>query len=253
MPGGTAHTAGGEKVDGEGGPSYIDAVRSLGPEYYMNFHKRPCVRDSQLQGLAAGFAGGSLAAIIGSTFAKPTYIIHDTTMLAEGLELTIRCRACPNRVQLGGRDVVRCQRSLVPSVPVLPIQGEGRNQAGAGADGEEAREYRGEERSEAEAEGGVREAGGAEEGRGGEEEDLGVLVSEESQVLVSDGTGGDGGLDWRLVQVQVQVQARGGGASKISVRLGKVRLFVLYRTYLYRGGESGGLCMIYGQHELSKN
>jgi hypothetical protein len=66
MPGGTAHTAGGEKTS-DGGPSYIDAVRSLGPEYYMNFHKRPCVRDSQLQGLAAGFAGGSLAAIVGST------------------------------------------------------------------------------------------------------------------------------------------------------------------------------------------
>jgi cytochrome c oxidase assembly protein subunit 20 len=65
MPGGTAHTAGGEKADSTG-PSYIDAVRSLGPEYYLNFHKRPCVRDSQLQGLAAGFAGGSLAAILGS-------------------------------------------------------------------------------------------------------------------------------------------------------------------------------------------
>jgi cytochrome c oxidase assembly protein subunit 20 len=64
MPGGTAHTAGGEKTTNEG-PSYIDAVRSLGPEYYLNFHKRPCVRDSQLQGLAAGFAGGSLGAILG--------------------------------------------------------------------------------------------------------------------------------------------------------------------------------------------
>jgi hypothetical protein len=64
MPGGTAHTAGGEKPDTS--PNYIDAVRSLGPEYYLNFHKRPCVRDSQLQGLAAGFAGGSLAAILGS-------------------------------------------------------------------------------------------------------------------------------------------------------------------------------------------
>jgi cytochrome c oxidase assembly protein subunit 20 len=70
MPGGTAHTAGGEKVDGSG-PTYIDAVRSLGPEYYLNFHKRPCVRDSQLQGLSAGFAGGSLAAILGSTTTKP--------------------------------------------------------------------------------------------------------------------------------------------------------------------------------------
>ena len=65
MPGGTAHTAGGEKTS-DAGPTYIDAVRSLGPEYYFNFHKRPCVRDSQLQGLTAGFAGGSLAAIIGS-------------------------------------------------------------------------------------------------------------------------------------------------------------------------------------------
>jgi cytochrome c oxidase assembly protein subunit 20 len=70
MPGGTAHTAGGEKTEG-GGPSYIDAVRSLGPEYYLNFHKRPCVRDSQLQGLTAGFAGGSLAAILGS---KATFL-----------------------------------------------------------------------------------------------------------------------------------------------------------------------------------
>lgn len=65
MPGGTAHTAGGEKTD-SAGPTYIDAVRSLGPEYYLNFHKRPCVRDSQLQGIAAGFAGGSLAFIVGS-------------------------------------------------------------------------------------------------------------------------------------------------------------------------------------------
>lgn len=68
MPGGTAHTAGGEKTDSTG-PSYVDAVRSLGPEYYLNFHKRPCVRDSQLQGLAAGFAGGSLAAVLGSMWA----------------------------------------------------------------------------------------------------------------------------------------------------------------------------------------
>ncbi|KAF2129862.1 cytochrome oxidase biogenesis protein, Cox20 subunit [Dothidotthia symphoricarpi CBS 119687] len=69
MPGGTAHTAGGEKTSAAG-PTYIDAVRSLGPEYYLNFHKRPCIRDSQLQGIAAGFAGGSLAAIIG----KPVLI-----------------------------------------------------------------------------------------------------------------------------------------------------------------------------------
>ena len=65
MPGGTAHTAGGAKADSE--LTYFDVVRSLGPEYYLTFHKRPCVRDSQLQGIGAGFAGGSLAAILGRT------------------------------------------------------------------------------------------------------------------------------------------------------------------------------------------
>lgn len=64
MPGGTAHTAGGEKFGNE--PSYVEVVKSLGPQYYLNFHKRPCVRDSQLTGIAAGFVGGSLGAIIRS-------------------------------------------------------------------------------------------------------------------------------------------------------------------------------------------
>ncbi|KAF2466845.1 uncharacterized protein BDR25DRAFT_268387 [Lindgomyces ingoldianus] len=62
MPGGTAHTAGGIPADYE--PSYVDAVKSLGPEYYLNFHKRPCVRDSQLMGIGAGFVGMGLAAIL---------------------------------------------------------------------------------------------------------------------------------------------------------------------------------------------
>lgn len=61
MPGGTAHTAGGTPAGAE--PSYIDAVRTLGPEYYLNFHKRPCVRDSQLMGIGAGFIGGAVAGI----------------------------------------------------------------------------------------------------------------------------------------------------------------------------------------------
>lgn len=88
MPGGTAHTAGGQKTD-DGGPSYVDAVRSLGPEYYLNFHKRPCVRDSQLQGIAAGFAGGSLAAIIGSMWlSTPTANPHMCNTIAPDPTLT---------------------------------------------------------------------------------------------------------------------------------------------------------------------
>jgi cytochrome c oxidase assembly protein subunit 20 len=86
MPGGTAHTAGGEKTDAEG-PSYIDAVRSLGPEYYFNFHKRPCVRDSQLQGLAAGFAGGSIAAIIGSELHLYSILFYSILFYASCLVL----------------------------------------------------------------------------------------------------------------------------------------------------------------------
>ncbi|KAJ4290913.1 hypothetical protein N0V90_010109 [Kalmusia sp. IMI 367209] len=39
MPGGTAHTAGGQRVDDN--PSYIDVVRNLPADYYLNFHKRP--------------------------------------------------------------------------------------------------------------------------------------------------------------------------------------------------------------------
>lgn len=64
MPGGTAHTAGGTKDDI--GPTYFEVVKSLGPEYYLNFHKRPCVRDGQLNGIGAGFVGLSLAMILGS-------------------------------------------------------------------------------------------------------------------------------------------------------------------------------------------
>lgn len=65
MPGGTAHTAGGERIDGDG-PRYIDVVRNLPADYYLNFYKRPCVRDSQLTGIGAGFVGASLAAVMRS-------------------------------------------------------------------------------------------------------------------------------------------------------------------------------------------
>jgi cytochrome c oxidase assembly protein subunit 20 len=64
MPGGTAHTAGG-KPAGDENLTYFQVVKNLGPEYYLNYHKRPCVRDSQLTGIASGFVGGSLAAITG--------------------------------------------------------------------------------------------------------------------------------------------------------------------------------------------
>ncbi|KAF2685904.1 hypothetical protein K458DRAFT_300170 [Lentithecium fluviatile CBS 122367] len=77
MPGGTAHTAGGERVGAEG-PSYIDVVRNLPADYYLTFYKRPCVRDSQLTGIGAGFVGGSIAAIM----RKPVLICSNYAVAA---------------------------------------------------------------------------------------------------------------------------------------------------------------------------
>lgn len=157
MPGGTAHTAGGEKLDNDG-PSYIDAVRSLGPEYYLNFHKRPCVRDSQLQGLAAGFAGGSIAAIIGSASLLSLFPAMLSPILSRFVVDSADNspnRACLDILQLGCSNLVWCKRRILPSLPILPIKREGRNQASAGLDGEEASKYRGEERGETAAERGV--------------------------------------------------------------------------------------------------
>jgi cytochrome c oxidase assembly protein subunit 20 len=62
MPGGTAHTAGGTPADDS--LSYWDVVRTLDKNYYLTFHQRPCVRDSLLNGIPAGFAGGALAAVV---------------------------------------------------------------------------------------------------------------------------------------------------------------------------------------------
>lgn len=64
MPGGTAHTAGGQKADDS--PSYVDVVRNLPSDYYLHFYQRPCVRDSQLTAISSGFAGYMVGAIMRS-------------------------------------------------------------------------------------------------------------------------------------------------------------------------------------------
>jgi len=79
MPGGTAHTAGGTPADKE--ISYVDVVKNLGPEYYLNFHRRPCVRDSQLTGISAGFVGGSVAAIVRRKYQSGLFIEVDVKEL----------------------------------------------------------------------------------------------------------------------------------------------------------------------------
>ncbi|PVH92666.1 hypothetical protein DM02DRAFT_619801 [Periconia macrospinosa] len=81
MPGGTAHTAGGARPGDDAELTYFQAVRSLPLDYYLNFHKRPCVRDGQLTGIACGFLAGSLSFIlrrpvrIASNHAVGTWVI----------------------------------------------------------------------------------------------------------------------------------------------------------------------------------
>ncbi|KAF2738254.1 hypothetical protein EJ04DRAFT_409012, partial [Polyplosphaeria fusca] len=62
LPGGMAHTAGGRKDEPE--ITYWSVVRQLGPEYYLTYHKRPCVRDSLLVGIPTGAVIGGLAGVL---------------------------------------------------------------------------------------------------------------------------------------------------------------------------------------------
>lgn len=87
-------------------------------------------------------------------------------------------------LELGRGNLVRCLRCLLPSMPILPLKGKGRHKASTRAHGKEARDYRGQEDGQAKSEGRTRPLGARAKGRGGEKEDLELLVSEESQVLV---------------------------------------------------------------------
>ena len=69
-------------------------------------------------------------------------------------------------------------------MPVLSIERKGRHKTSTRAHGEEARNYRGEERGTTESEGGTGSTRGRTKGRRGEEKELELLVPEERQVLV---------------------------------------------------------------------
>ena len=61
MPGGTNNTAGGKMKEATLG----DAVKSIKPSDFLQVHEKPCVRESLLTGIGAGFGVGSLRAILG--------------------------------------------------------------------------------------------------------------------------------------------------------------------------------------------
>jgi cytochrome c oxidase assembly protein subunit 20 len=64
MPGGTQNTAGGKIEDF----TIIDGVKSIRWASFKEFHKKPCVRDALLTGIAGGVAVGGLTAIWWSRF-----------------------------------------------------------------------------------------------------------------------------------------------------------------------------------------
>lgn len=63
MPGGTQHTAGGEKI---GGVSLSDGFKTIQPQDFLEIHKYPCVREAILTSIGTGFGTGGLMAIWGS-------------------------------------------------------------------------------------------------------------------------------------------------------------------------------------------
>lgn len=67
MPGGTANTAGGEKIQDY---SFWTVLASIRPGEYTNFHKLPCVRDALLTGIAMGFVGGGVGIFAASAYPR---------------------------------------------------------------------------------------------------------------------------------------------------------------------------------------
>ena len=65
MPGGTAHTAGGEKL--EGSVTLGSALDSIKLEEFTTIHKKPCVRDSFLTGIGSGAGIGGLRFLFGGS------------------------------------------------------------------------------------------------------------------------------------------------------------------------------------------
>jgi len=78
MPGGTEHTAGGRVAD----VGVVDAAKSIKLEDWNDLPKKPCVRDSFLTGIGAGFSMGAVRAIWRGT--KPFQLLR----FRQGLRLT---------------------------------------------------------------------------------------------------------------------------------------------------------------------
>lgn len=67
MPGGTQHTAGGEKMELTGN----SLAQTFKPDDILKVHQQPNAREAFLAGIGSGFGVGGLMAIWGSKFASP--------------------------------------------------------------------------------------------------------------------------------------------------------------------------------------
>lgn len=61
LPGHATDIAGGKVENG----GFLDAVKSVKLNDFTEIHKKPCVRDSLMTGMSAGFVAGGLRAIRG--------------------------------------------------------------------------------------------------------------------------------------------------------------------------------------------
>jgi cytochrome c oxidase assembly protein subunit 20 len=77
LPGGTENTAGGKAP---AVPGLVDVAKSIKYEEFKDIHKKPCVRDSLLTGIASGFGIGGVRAIVGG---ENTLLAH--TRIESGL------------------------------------------------------------------------------------------------------------------------------------------------------------------------
>ncbi|MCJ1298039.1 hypothetical protein MMC08_000828 [Hypocenomyce scalaris] len=66
LPGGTSNTAGGRPKEA----GLIDAAKAVRLKKLKEIHEKPCVRDSLLTGIGAGFGVGGLRAVVGAPVFK---------------------------------------------------------------------------------------------------------------------------------------------------------------------------------------
>lgn len=87
MPGGSLNTAGGKMREA----GVIDAVKTIRLSELAEVHQKPCVRESFMTGIGAGFGVGSLRAVLGGK--SPVRFLHTPRLNA--------CSTCLYGLQLG--------------------------------------------------------------------------------------------------------------------------------------------------------